>query len=391
VSQCAEVFQDWSAAGEIQQKILSSRRGAASLDRVPETNTPYPGNSQTRRVREPVTHRADVFHDWKSVGLQMADLYQTPSRKVSLSTRSPPTNSCSFTFTSSTTLTSSSTVLPAAAPFGFKSLSNSQTIQTTSSSLLPENNQVKPDARTEVRSIARSLKSDLREAGDDSKPASCPPRQSASELALKPPNMTFFAPCYPFSPLSAVSGVLWDPPANMTVPSIPLPEAPSSWQPEIPSADVAACRSSLLPYPDVFDLSMYDYRASRNSDYDGWEVRSECKTPSDEQRGEGPRPLTVSYDAERDRNRFVNTTEPPVKLRTVKRIADLSPSVLPAQASSEAPCTSHEHAEEPATLPQHSDESDEESISAQLLAACADMSRCEWTEEEFLNLFAASS
>lgn len=167
----------------------------------------------------------------------------------------------------------------------------------------------------------------------------------------------------------------------MTVPSILLPAAVAfSTKPEDRTiVDAAPCRASLLPYPDVFDLSMYDYRASRDSCYnDVWDHPSQCKPAVDAQTGEAPRPLTVSYDSERDRNRSVNT----VTLRTVKRFADLPPpSALPAPSQTPSPCEAHEDA----------DDTDEGSITAQMLAACKDLSRCDWTEEEFLRLFSSPS
>ncbi|KAJ7368574.1 hypothetical protein DFH08DRAFT_29047 [Mycena albidolilacea] len=67
---------------------------------------------------------------------------------------------------------------------------------------------------------------------------------------------------YTPSALSAVSGLLWDPPSFIIPHSTPLPGILSKSHPQ---STLAFGQDSMAPYPDLFDFSMYMRRASRDS------------------------------------------------------------------------------------------------------------------------------
>jgi hypothetical protein len=74
---------------------------------------------------------------------------------------------------------------------------------------------------------------------------------------------SLFAPtCYASNPRSAVAGLLLDVPSSKILHSIPLPLNCISNSAVDPLTTDTGARAHLLPYPDLFDFSMYDRRAS---------------------------------------------------------------------------------------------------------------------------------
>jgi len=131
---------------------------------------------------------------------------------------------------------------------------------------------------------------------------------------------TFSAPCYTPSTLSAVSGFLWDAPSpsNVTLRSIPLPQfAGTPAKPgacafenhiDPPAANIGL---NLVPYPDIFDLAMYDQRASCESDCDIIILIPKANCTEEPTVGAGvditmTEPFGMNHDAARDRDRYRN-------------------------------------------------------------------------------------
>ncbi|KAJ6539598.1 hypothetical protein B0H19DRAFT_1269901 [Mycena capillaripes] len=209
--------------------------------------------------------------------------------------------------------------------------------------------------------------------------------QDAQEVAgvAESATLSFSAGLYASNALSAVSGLLWDPPTFSISHSTPLPDvAPflSNLQ-----TTLTLGRDSLQPYPDLFDFSMYTRRISRESFCEVIELPSfSVDEPS-----EKTRPVSI-YDVvhERDRYRsaaYSSCISSPVRTSSSPRRPPFS-STLNLDSGRDASAFSHVIAEKSDAdgTPTGND------MGGQFMMMCDKLSRCEWTEEEFLKLFASS-
>ncbi|KAJ6628933.1 hypothetical protein B0H10DRAFT_2209359 [Mycena sp. CBHHK59/15] len=238
---------------------------------------------------------------------------------------------------------------------------------------------------------AEVLTKEPQEAGVQSPPLSV---ASESESAV----MSLSTDRYPSNALSAVSVLLWDPPSHASLHSTPLPDSPPVLpKPRPHSFSHRGSRDSLVPYPDIFDFSMYTRRLSHDSFCEGFELPLICgvrKPLAAQNAATSYKPVTI-YDVVLDRDRYRN---PAYTTCIPSARASSSPKRTPFTSTLNTPLD--KDAVGFASAPKESDvgeawvpwneEPSENNISAQLRAACDELSCCEWTEEEFLKMFASS-
>lgn len=235
-------------------------------------------------------------------------------------------------------------------------------------------------------------------------------------VAPKKSTMDFFHSRYVTSALSAVSGALWDAPSTISIQPVPLPRFSSTPPPRIRSWKTS--RNS-IPYPDMFDFSMYERRTSHiepDPSYESDLGLTHQNLKRSEQYFASP---TKGLRQDRDTDGFRNstysfTTSPSIgltnaatqpdldaisPLRVVKRVAfDLPTSRLPTKRS--LILTQLLQQEATSTTIDISLDEDSIALSIQSLTregplkmGCADLdlSRCEWTTEEFMRIFDVGS
>lgn len=240
-----------------------------------------------------------------------------------------------------------------------------------------------------------------------------------------------FEPIRPTSnPLSAgVSGFLWDVPYALVPDSIPLPSftsTPLKVTPPSSSGQSSQDRRVSVPYPDLFDFSMYDVSIRSSQDIFG--RPTSISLPSGDTVVLVPAPispfhLVTNKHAAPDRDRYrnaaysrLNTASTPTKLKPSSAMI-LSPLHITytslqkhhSVVSSRGSASSFGNMDSPDvrasivgklqdTMSGCSESSDAvnkweiaslDDVSARLRAACDDLSRAIWTEEEFLKLVSA--
>ncbi|KAJ7721190.1 hypothetical protein DFH07DRAFT_946940 [Mycena maculata] len=218
--------------------------------------------------------------------------------------------------------------------------------------------------------------------------------QEASAV-VESATLSFTAGRYEPNALSAVSGPLWDPPSFLNSYSTPLPDTTPAGPKSAPKSTSNNRRDSMLPYCDLFDFQEYfggDHARGISGDSfcESFELplisvsgRSEKKSVADSLRR-----ISV-YDVVRERDRYRSaaytsclfsacSSEPrrapltsTLNLRSGRDTADFS---SPLSKKSDASCPSTGIGE---------------TTSAQFTAACDELSRFEWTEEEFLTMLTA--
>ncbi|KAF7352576.1 hypothetical protein MVEN_01222900 [Mycena venus] len=223
--------------------------------------------TQKKRHRALAPPPPEIYvEDWSSLGLNMTDFFETPSSvagrpaagESGVSVVSTNHSSAVATVPESdsehlTDDTSSSSGFPPLQP----NPSSEHHADDASSSPTPQPNMISehpttvlPDAKTKTES-------------------SLDPTAGVQEATVVAQSLTlsFSAGRYASSALSAVSGLLWDPPSFDISHSTPLPLSdvtPFLSKPP-PQSTLALGLDSMAPYPDVFDFSIYMRRISRDS------------------------------------------------------------------------------------------------------------------------------
>lgn len=241
------------------------------------------------------------------------------------------------------------------------------------------------------------------------------PGPSIFESSTEVPKSTFEPIRYAPSALSAVSECnFWDIPSDDPARMVPLPLFTST--PPKPcsrlSTDQTNTRLSLLPYTDLFDFSMYNSRVSQD-DCDGFyfgRLPPDITTPLSP--ATEPNPTSqVSEIAYRDRYRNSAYSKPtgpynpastPVKVVPAsnrfsssvrKRLRDISlnsiafNSPLTKRISANDVCDSSFSMYSQSSAPSVDLSTKSlEDITTCLHSACDNLSRCIWTDEEFMKL-----
>ncbi|KAJ7094550.1 hypothetical protein B0H15DRAFT_1020358 [Mycena belliarum] len=321
------------------------------------------------------------IQDWSSLGLVMTDMFNSPSTPTSRS------GAVGFDPQAPSSMTSAGlSTIPEDSSLSYLGDAAS-TDSLTAASHSSDDKTVVPDP-TEA--------ADWNSEADSSIYSNQDMQDYGVQDISEPPVVTFTGG-YASNPLSALSGLLWDPPSVSDSHSIPIPGAtPVSPAPVPQATPILSGRDSVLPYPDLFDFSMYTRRISRDSLCDALEMPSLAFTGNTfEKKGLEPGGRVSIYDVLQERDRYRSAAyssslpsfgtplprRPPfastINLRAGKDAVDLSSAVANKPAAED--------------LPFWNGESAKDSIGAYFLAACDELSRCEWTEEEFLKMFASSS
>ncbi|RDB25363.1 hypothetical protein Hypma_007898 [Hypsizygus marmoreus] len=285
-----------------------------------------------------------------------------------------------------------------------------KTSMNTSSSLCPTSDHSSPSLNSEVADRNDKMSvvdfGHARQARNNAEGDSAEgPAGLAATTSDKVFQVTFAPIRYPLNALSAASGFLSDPPHFSSVATVPIPfltDTPP--KPLSRMSFVQGPRISLLPYPDLFDFAMYHSRASQEVDpvFDFSNFSSDITLPK-------PPTPPASKVAHQSRyasrttvvSRFAGLCTPPKADRITRKtpvsrshrhpISDVSISSIafnsPAKPSLAFAQTGVNYV--PLSSPDTSGEwnlisSDE--IHARLRVACEDLSRCMWTEEEFLKI-----
>ncbi|KAJ6490345.1 hypothetical protein C8R47DRAFT_467212 [Mycena vitilis] len=332
------------------------------------------------------------IEDWSSIRVNMADLFETPSsraggaagsvastnrlgRLASVPENPPETivedNSASPTSTAEAQPNASSE--PSETSFSTASIASSEdlAISTPGSPDSQSSEDVKTalvDALTTPTDTSHS---------DIETESSIDLEQDAQEVALVPESATlsFSDGLYASNALSAVSGLLWDPPSFSISQSTALPDV----APFLPKRSTLALGRDSLPYPDLFDFSMYARRISRDSFCAGIELPS-MMDMSVEEPSEKARPVSI-YDVVNERDRYrgaaysacISAASVTPKRRPFSSTINLDSGRNSVRAIGEKP-----------------DGDESLDIGAQFMEVCDTLSRCEWTEAEFLEMLAGT-
>ncbi|KAJ7178905.1 hypothetical protein C8R46DRAFT_1211537 [Mycena filopes] len=200
--------------------------------------------------------------------------------------------------------------------------------------------------------------------------------------------LPFSAGHYASNAMSAVSGLLWDPPAvpishSTPLPAVAPPPSPSSeHRPQSTTTTfLTVTRDSLVPYPDLFDFSMYDRRVSQDSSF---RQSSELSLTSSPEAADKKWPVSI-YDVVLERDRYRGAAYSACISSSVTRTSS-SPRRKPLTSTLNLGRDTVDFE----TVVSKKSEIEVGEVGAQFLLACDELSRCEWTEEEFMTLFASS-
>ncbi|KAJ7780998.1 hypothetical protein B0H16DRAFT_1710251 [Mycena metata] len=303
--------------------------------------------------------------DWSSLGLNMTDLFETPSSAASRSGADSSTDPGPEL--SAVQEEEEKEVEVHSADNSSSSLEStvlqSSDIQ-TAPTVVPAELQDVPDLDSAAKSSANL---------DDEVSTDAP---AVLESAI----LSFSVGHYPSNAMSAVSGLLWDPPAFSISHSTPLPDVATSPRRHRPQSTtfLTVRRDSLVPYPDLFDFSMYDRRVSQDSFGQAIELSPMAlPEPSDKKR-----PVSI-YDVVLERNRYRGAAYSACIPSSVRRSSSPRRQPLASTLNLGSGAVGFNAISKKA-------EKDDGDVAAQFLLACDELSRCEWTEEEFMTMFASS-
>ncbi|KAJ6450987.1 hypothetical protein DFH09DRAFT_76006 [Mycena vulgaris] len=329
--------------------------------------------------------------DWSSLGLNMSDLFDSPSTIGSLSgvVESSVLSPCHATGAELPTISEDSFSEAPVTNGGVSSrgllAAQSRDVKMVLAADLPDRadaQDLSTEALSSIHPDQEAHESGAQETGVDAESAT----------------LSFSTGRYAFNALSAVSGLLWDPPSFPISHSTPLPNAtptPSIPRPQ-PTSHLGA-RDSMLPYPDLFDFNMYARRVSRDSFCDTVELPCSVSASSDKKSArDSCRPISI-YDIVHERDRYrsaaFSTCLSSVCTSSPRRVPFTSNLNLGSGRDTVVDSSSTAILKKSATdeFVAWNGEMTRESIGAQFMTACDELSRCEWTEEEFLRMFAAST
>ncbi|KAJ7180342.1 hypothetical protein C8R43DRAFT_398253 [Mycena crocata] len=330
---------------------------------------------RTREIRKK-KHRAlappppEIYiQDWSSMRVNMTDLFESPS---SVASRSVAVGSGPLTSVELATISEH--------PSPPSSKHSEDECMTSSGLLSSHSNDVSVVVATDALDIPET-------------PHFNPETESSIQLEEAHENgvtveiapLSFSTGGYASNASSAVSEPFWDPPASPISHSIPLPDAASALfmlRRQSVSTVQASRRDSLVPYPDLFDFNMYTQRVSRDSLGEAFELPllgfgvNKC---SDKTSITGARRPISIYDVTQERDRYRNAAYS---------------SCLSSGSPIRPPFTSTLNLESSRKLATEDSFSGEEettnSVGAQFIQACDRLSRCEWTDEEFMRMFTSS-
>ncbi|KAJ7682560.1 hypothetical protein DFH06DRAFT_1119782 [Mycena polygramma] len=328
------------------------------------------------------------IEDWSSLGLNMADLFETPSSRAGGAVGSVASTNClgrlaSVPENSTEPLAEDNSPSPTSPPMAQANASSEppSTASIASSEDLaistpePPGSQSSEDVKTV---LVDALTSPTDTPHSDIKTElSIDLEQDAEEVALvpEPATLSFSDGLYASNALSAVSGLLWDPPSFSISQSTPLPDV----APFLPKRGTLTLGRDSLPYPDLFDFSMYARRISRDSFCAGIELPS-MMDMSIEEPSEKARPVSI-YDVVNERDRY----------RGAAYSACVSAvSVTPKRRPFSSAINLDSRRNSVRALGEKSNGDESLDIGAQFMEVCDTLSRCEWTEEEFLEMLASS-
>ncbi|KAJ7129424.1 hypothetical protein C8R44DRAFT_978817 [Mycena epipterygia] len=261
-----------------------------SLVKANSTSIREPRKKRDRTVVPPPP---EIYvQDWSSLGLNMADLFDSPSPAVPRSGMAEE----------------SSVPTPPYAPGAELEMIPEDSSFSSSDSEDPANNDPSSpelsasqsnDVKTALEiDLAASL-TDTNTETDSSTDLNEESQGAGIQVPKESATLSFSTGGYASNALSAVSELLWDPPTASISHSTPLPTPiPSKRRPQSTNA-----RDSVVPYPDLFDFAMYTRRISRDSFGEAFELPSvafSVDEPSDKKSG---RPISI-YDVAHDRDRY---------------------------------------------------------------------------------------
>ncbi|KAJ7639060.1 hypothetical protein FB45DRAFT_904614 [Roridomyces roridus] len=330
-------------------------REAARRNRSRTAASPAPDGSPSSEIRIYV-------QDWSSLELNMADFFDPHVASTEASDQGLPPSS------------PSSPILPTEQ----QSTDEIQDVSTTSteseysmpSIVLPDFDPYALPPLPELNTIEE----------EDEEEESTPVQvQVDSESPISP----FYQP-YQTNALSAVTGLLCDPTSFSFSPSTVLPDAPPSATTE-PAPSPKAVKTSnnrrdTTPYPDIFSFSVY---FSRDSVYES-ELLPSATFTAEGTLEDVCGPISI-YDVANERNRY--------RSAAYSSCISSSPKRQPLASTINAGSVSAKElkGKKPvvAATSESTSEASMDSIGAHLLAACDELSGCEWTEE-FLRMFTSS-
>ncbi|KAJ7044589.1 hypothetical protein C8F04DRAFT_1350794 [Mycena alexandri] len=323
---------------------------------------------RNRRSSIPLPPPKIYVEDWSSLGLNMTDLFETPSSAASHSGAVKPGDS-----------STGPTCVPGPEISAVREEEEEASVHSADNSSSSLESTVLQSS--DIQAEPAVVPADLQDASDSNSEA-----ESSVELneevpgdapaVLESATLSFSAGHYPLNMMSAVSGLLWDPPSFSISYSTPLPDVatpPSKHRPQSTTL-LTVKRDSLVPYPDLFDFSMYDRRVSQDSFYQVIELPPMAfPEPSDKKR-----PVSI-YDVVLERDRY----------RGAAYSACISSSVRRSSSPRRQPLASTLNLALDSNVIRKKAETEDGDVGAQFLLACDELSRCEWTEEEFMTMFAS--
>ncbi|KAG5638308.1 hypothetical protein H0H81_000726 [Sphagnurus paluster] len=222
-----------------------------------------------------------------------------------------------------------------------------------------------------------------------------------SATSIEAPGEIFHSAVEPIRyPVSNFGGLFWDPPssyfANNAARMVPMPlytQTPPRLTPTTPIAPKH--RASLLPYPDLFDFSMYHSRVSKGSTVD---LSFEGLLPDFTSAFDKPHHAKIPGDTVQSRY-YERNPEPELFSRVNSRTSfsscefEIQDHDLPMHPKSLSLSLSTEDLAKTWGRPTYSSDIldhrsflSSDDISIRLRIACGDLSQCVWTEEEFLQI-----